>query len=149
MSAGRPMDPELIFHLPSDVLRIEDAVEKVVARCRRHIELERRASRVRMNLQVALAEALANAMLYGNGADRSKRVRVELTITEKAIITRVTDEGPGFDYRDIPDPTTREGLLKPDGRGIFLMRKLLDQVSFNERGNSVTLLLKRDPVRRE
>ncbi len=143
------MDPELIFHLPSDVLRIEDAVEKVVARCHRIIERERRASRVRMNLRVALAEALSNAMLYGNGADRSKHVRVELTITAGAIITRVTDEGPGFDYEDLPDPTTREGLLKPDGRGIFLMRKLLDEVSFNERGNSVTLLLRRDQVRRE
>ena len=143
------MDPELIFHLPSDVLRIEDAVEKVIARCQRTIELERRASRVRMNLRVALAEALSNAMLYGNGADRSKRVRVELTITAGAIITRVTDEGTGFDYEDIPDPTTPESLLKPDGRGIFLMRKLLDEVSFNERGNSVTLLLRRDQVRRE
>ena len=143
------MDPELIFHLPSDVLRIEDAVEKVVARCHRIIELERRASRVRMNLRVALAEALSNAMLYGNGADRSKRVRVELTITAQATITRVTDEGPGFDYEGIPDPTTPESLLKPDGRGIFLMRKLLDEVSFNERGNSVTLLLRRDQVRRE
>lgn len=143
------MDPELIFHLPSDVLRIEDAVEKVVARCHRYIERERRASRVRTNLSVALAEALANAMLYGNGADRSKRVRIELTITPKAIVTRVTDEGPGFDYEGVPDPTTPDSLLKPDGRGIFLMRKLLDEVSFNERGNSVTLLLRRDPVRRE
>lgn len=143
------MDPELILHLPSDVLRIEDAVEQVVARCRRTLELERRASRVRMNLRVALAEALSNAMLYGNGADESKRVRVELTVTAQAIITRVTDEGPGFNYEDVPDPTTPESLLKPDGRGIFLMRKLLDEVSFNERGNSVTLLLKRDPVRRE
>ena len=143
------MDPELIFHLPSDVLRIEDAVEKVVARCHRTIELERRASRVRMNLRVALSEALSNAMLYGNGADRSKRVRVELTITAGAIITRITDEGPGFDYEHVPDPTTPDSLLKPDGRGIFLMRKLLDEVSFNERGNSVTLLLRRDPVRRQ
>ncbi len=143
------MDPELVFHLPSDILHIEDAVERVVARCHRFIEVERRASRVRMNLRVALAEALSNAMLYGNGADRSKRVRVELTITAKAIIAKVTDEGRGFDYEDIPDPTTPEGLLRPDGRGIFLMRKLLDEVSFNERGNSVTLLLKRNPARPE
>ena len=88
-------------------------------------------------------------MLYGNRSDRSKRVRVELTITAQAIITRVTDEGQGFDYERVPDPTTPESLLKPAGRGIFLMRKLLDEVSFNRRGNSVTLLLRRDPVRRE
>ena len=149
MPNGGRTDPELILHLPSDVLRIEDAVERVVARCHRYIELERRASRVRTSLSVALAEALSNAMLYGNRADRSKRVRIELTITATAIVTRVTDEGPGFDYEDVPDPTTPESLLKPDGRGIFLMRKLLDEVSFNERGNSVTLMLRRDPVRRE
>ncbi len=143
------MDSELTFQLPSDVLHIEDAVERVVACCDRYIEQERRATRVRMNLRVALAEALSNAMLYGNGADRSKQVRVELTVTRKAIITRVTDEGPGFDYEDVPDPTTPDSLLKPDGRGIFLMRRLLDEVSFNKRGNSVTLLLRRNPVRRE
>ena len=143
------MDSELTLQLPSDVLRIEDAVERVVACCDRYIELERRATRVRMNLRVALAEALSNAMLYGNGADRSKQVRVELTVTRRAIITRVTDEGPGFDYEGVPDPTTPDRLLKPDGRGIFLMRKLLDEVSFNKRGNSVTLLLRRNPVRRE
>jgi serine/threonine-protein kinase RsbW len=101
-----------------------------------------------MSLRVALAEALSNAMLYGNGADLAKQVRVELTVTRKAIITKVTDEGPGFDYEGVPDPTTPDSLLKPDGRGIFLMRKLLDEVHFNERGNSVTLLLRRNPVRR-
>ena len=143
------MDPELTFHLPSDVLRIEDAVERVVARCAPYIELERRASRVRMNLRVALAEAISNAMLYGNRADGSKRVRVELSVTRKAFIARVTDEGAGFDYGKVPDPTTPDGLLKPDGRGIFLMRELLDEVTFNRRGNSVTLLLRRNPVRRE
>lgn len=143
------MDPELTFRLPSDILRIEDAVERVVARCNPYIEQERRASRVRMNLRVALSEALSNAVLYGNGADVSKHVHVELSVTRTAIIARVTDEGPGFDYADVPDPTTPDGLLRTDGRGIFLMRNLLDEISFNERGNSVTLLLRRDPVRHE
>ncbi len=143
------MDAQLTFQLPSDVLRIEGAVERMVALCDPYIELERRASRLRMNLRVALAEAISNAMLYGNGADRSKQVHVELSVTRKAIVARITDEGSGFDYRSVPDPTTPDSLLKPDGRGIFLMRELLDEISFNERGNSVTLLLLRSPMRRE
>ena len=136
------MDSELTFHLPSDVLVIEEAVERVVRQCETCLDGAPRMSRRSMHFRVGLTEALSNAMLYGNGADPAKHVRVEVAVTGIAIRVTITDEGDGFDYDAIPDPTTPENLLKPDGRGLFLMRNLMDEVRYNERGNSVTLVLR-------
>ena len=133
------MAPDLILDIPNDLSSIEEAVDFVMQRCFSCGEDPRR---LRLNLRVGLAEALANAMLYGNARDPSKRVKVEVAFQDSAITARVTDEGTGFDPLSVPDPTCPANLLKANGRGIFLMRKLLDEVHFNDRGNSVTLVLR-------
>lgn len=133
------MENDLVLELPSDVRSIEHAVDYVVRRCQ---SCEHDAHRLRLNFRVGLTEALANAMLYGNAHDPSKRVRVEVTLTRDAIRARVTDQGGGFDPRSIPDPTCPENLVKSGGRGLFLMRQLLDEVMYNDRGNQVTLVLR-------
>ena len=135
------MDRDLVLELPSDVRSIEHAVEYVVQRCKR---CEDDAHKLHLNFRVGLTEALSNAMVYGNGHDPKKNVRVEVTLVGGALRARVTDEGAGFDPNAIPDPTTADNLLKDGGRGLFLMRKLLDEVSYNEQGNSVTLVLRLD-----
>ncbi len=135
------MDRELVLELPSDVRSIEHAVEYVVQRCERCDDYARR---LRLNFRVGLTEALSNAMLYGNGHDPEKQVRVEVTMVGGALRARVTDQGSGFDPTAVPDPTTPENIVKTGGRGLFLMRKFLDEVSYNERGNSVTLVLRLD-----
>lgn len=142
-SSGEPegMDRDLVLELPSDVRSIEHAVEYVVQRCER---CEHYARRLRLNFRVGLTEALSNAMLYGNGHDPKKQVRVEVTMVDGALRARVTDQGSGFDPAAVPDPTTPENIMKTGGRGLFLMRKLLDEVSYNEQGNSVTLVLRLD-----
>jgi serine/threonine-protein kinase RsbW len=133
------MAPDLILDIPNDLSSIEEAVDFVMQRCASCGEDPRR---LRLNLRVGLAEALANAMLYGNARDPSKRVKVEVAFRDSAITARITDEGTGFDPLSVPDPTCPANLLKANGRGIFLMRKLLDEVHFNDRGNSVTLVLR-------
>jgi serine/threonine-protein kinase RsbW len=133
------MAPDLILEIPNDLSSIEEAVDFVMQRCPSCGEDPRR---LRLNLRVGLAEALANAMLYGNARDPSKRVKVEVAFRDSAITARITDEGTGFDPLSVPDPTCPANLLKANGRGIFLMRKLLDEVHFNDRGNSVTLVLR-------
>jgi serine/threonine-protein kinase RsbW len=133
------MAPDLILDIPNDLSSIEEAVDFVMQRCASCGEDPRR---LRLNLRVGLAEALANAMLYGNARDPSKRVKVEVAFQDSAITARVTDEGTGFDPLSVPDPTCPANLLKANGRGIFLMRKLLDEVHFNDQGNSVTLVLR-------
>ena len=136
------MAPDLVLDLPSDLASIEEAVEFVMERCSSCGEDPRR---LRLNLRVGLSEALANAMLYGNARDPSKRVKVEVALHGSTITARVTDQGEGFNPYHLPDPTSPANILKAEGRGIFLMRKLLDEVYFNDRGNSVTLVLRIPP----
>jgi serine/threonine-protein kinase RsbW len=119
------MAPDLVLDIPNDLASIEEAVDYVMQRC---AACGDDPPKLRLNLRVGLTEALANAMLYGNGRDPSKRVRVEVAFQESAITARITDEGRGFDPRCIADPTLPANLAKPEGRGIFLMRKLLDEV---------------------
>jgi serine/threonine-protein kinase RsbW len=133
------MDRKLVFELPNDLGCIEGAVEFVLMRCEFCEEVSRR---LRFNFRVSFVEALANAMLYGNGGDPSKRVRVEVVLGQYALEARVIDQGPGFDPDRVPDPTAPDQLHRPCGRGIFLMRKLMDEVHFNDQGNAVTLVLR-------
>lgn len=136
------MASDFVFDIPNDLTSIDEAVELVVRRCPKCVDDPRK---LRLNLRVGLSEALANAMLYGNAQDPSKRVRVEVAFQGSTITARVTDEGCGFDPSRIPDPTTPSNLMKAEGRGLFLMRKLLDEVYFNDLGNSVTLVLRLPP----
>lgn len=99
-----------------------------------------------LNVPVALTEALSNAILRGNADDPRKRVQVRVQVDQAALIVEVKDEGPGFDIDECTiDPTTPERLECEDGRGLFLMRQLMDSV---ERfaafpGNVVRLTLRR------
>jgi serine/threonine-protein kinase RsbW len=135
------METELVLELPNDLRVIEHAVEYVMQRCG---PCQGRERKFRLNFRVGLTEALSNAMLYGNEEDPKKRVRLEVCLGDSQILARVTDEGDGFDPAEVPDPTTPANLVKSGGRGLFLMRQLMDEVYFNERGNSVTLVLRLD-----
>jgi serine/threonine-protein kinase RsbW len=132
---------DLVLELPTDVRSIEHAVDYVIGRCPQCSE---KAQRLDLNFRVGLTEALSNAMLYGNHRDPSKRVLLEIQFLQECIEARVTDQGAGFDPATVPDPTTPENLARPCGRGLFLMRKLLDEVRYNDQGNQVTLVLKLD-----
>ncbi len=134
------LDAELRVRVPSDVAAVEEAVELVA----RHLEaafVDRRT--IRFNLRVALAEALANAILYGNAEDETKGVAVRVLFGRHAVEMEVTDEGGGFDYRYLPDPTLPANRMRPYGRGLFLIRRLVDEVRFNDTGNSICMILRR------
>jgi serine/threonine-protein kinase RsbW len=133
------MNRDLVLELPTDVRSISQAVEYVMSHCARCSE---QARRLNLNFRVGLTEALSNAMLYGNADDPSKRVLVEVSMLEGRLQATVKDQGAGFDPTAVPDPTTPENLTKACGRGLFLMRELLDEVSYNDRGNEVTLVLR-------
>jgi serine/threonine-protein kinase RsbW len=137
-----PAPNELDVRIPSDVQYIEAIVQQVVARCaaqhfsRRHLAL---------NVPVALTEALSNAILRGNREDASKSVRVRAAFDRERMVVEVRDEGTGFDLDACTgDPTTDENLLREDGRGLFIMRRLMDEVErFSDGGNVVRLVLRR------
>lgn len=128
----------LVLELPTDTAAIEEAVDHAVACCA-HAQIEQR--RLLFNFRVGLTEAISNAMLYGNENDPERQVRVELQVRPGEVRARVADEGRGFDPDRVADPRLPENVVRPDGRGVFLMRALMDEVHFNPEGNAVTLLL--------
>jgi serine/threonine-protein kinase RsbW len=128
------------LRVPSDVSCIEEAVELVT----RHCLAGHAATRaIRFRLQVVLSEALANAILRGNREALDKWVDVRAELREDVIRVHVTDQGPGFDPSSVPEPIRPEQLDEAGGRGLFLIRKLVDAVQFNEQGNSICMILRR------
>ncbi len=128
--------------IPSDVQYIEGVVELARQRCR---ELKFPAHKCSLNVPVALSEALSNAILRGNESLPGKHVRIRAIVDSGDLIFEVVDEGTGFDVdTSILDPTTADNLEREDGRGLFLMRNLMDSVeSFVDDGNGVRLTLRR------
>jgi serine/threonine-protein kinase RsbW len=88
-------------------------------------------------VHLVLSEACTNAILHGNKMDESKSVVIRSRIDPGKIIIRVRDEGAGFDPGKIPDPLKEDNLLKPSGRGVYLIRQYSDEVRFSEKGNEI------------
>jgi serine/threonine-protein kinase RsbW len=129
--------------IPSDVREIEPIVEQVTRECK---VLELSARQCALNVPVALTEALSNAILRGNRGIRDKRVRVRAVVSDHALVLEVADEGAGFDLDACTiDPTSPGSLEREDGRGLFLMRSLMDRVERYESDalNVVRLTLNR------
>ena len=91
------------------------------------------------NILVALTEAVNNAIYHGNQANANKNIDISFRSYPNYVSFIVKDEGPGFNYSNLPDPTNPENIEKPNGRGVFLRRNLADKVSFEENGSRVTL----------
>jgi serine/threonine-protein kinase RsbW len=129
-----PMD----VRIPSDVRYIEHVVSAVVQRC---AELELSPRACRLNIPVALTEALSNAILRGNGEDPMKAVILRATMDDRALVLEVEDEGTGFDLNAcIVEPCEGDNLDREDGRGLFLMRSLMDRVELVSSDSSVVRL---------
>ena len=130
--------------IPSDVRYIENVVELVQRECEVMAFTRRQ---VAFNVPVALTEAISNAILRGNGDDPAKHVRVRAEVDSKRLVVDIGDEGTGFSLAASEvDPTTPDNLDREDGRGLFLMRKLMDQVELIEvpNGSVVRMTLRRE-----
>jgi serine/threonine-protein kinase RsbW len=130
----------IAVQVPSDVGCIEEAVAVVLRHC---LAGAFASPRIRFRLQVALSEALANAIVRGNREDASKRVYVQADLCAEQICLHVTDEGDGFDPAVVPDATSDDGLQQDGGRGLFLIHRMVDDVHFNAQGNSICMTLRR------
>lgn len=128
--------------IPSDVRYIEDIVAMVTRQC---AQLSYGPRQLALNVPVALTEALSNAILYGNLERLDRHVHVRAEVDRERLVVEVSDEGAGFDLETAEiDPTSPENLLREDGRGLFLMRHLMDSVErFDDRGNVIRMTLRR------
>lgn len=91
------------------------------------------------NILISLTEAVNNAIVHGNKLDPTKTVSVRFKMGDQRLYFQVEDQGPGFDYDNLPDPTSPENIEKPNGRGVFLMRNLADRCEFKDDGRIVDL----------
>ena len=94
------------------------------------------------NILIATLEAANNAILHGNKLDEKKSVSIVCKIEENNLRIKIDDEGGGFDYKNVPDPTAPENIENVNGRGIFLMEKLSDKIEFTRNGATVLLEFK-------
>ena len=130
------------LELPADVRCVEEAVELMARHCFAGAEPPP-TSRTRFRLRVLLAESISNSILFGARGDPARRVRVEAALTPHTIRLEVTDDGPGFNPGDVPDPTLPSRLDRAIGRGLFLIKSLADHVEFNDQGNTIWMTLPR------
>lgn len=91
------------------------------------------------NILIATIEATNNAILHGNKLNEEKEVKIEIEKSRDSLKIAIEDEGEGFDYRNVPDPTAPENIEKITGRGIFLMEKLSDKLEFKKGGSRVEI----------
>lgn len=93
------------------------------------------------NILISLTEAANNAMIHGNKCNENKDVTIdyELDGRGKNLTFIIKDQGPGFDYNNLPDPTAPENLERTHGRGVFLMMQLADMVVFSDNGATVEM----------
>jgi len=91
------------------------------------------------NILIATLEAANNAILHGNKLDERKNVNILCKMENNFLIIKIEDEGGGFDYKNVPDPTAPENIENVNGRGIFLMEKLSDKIEFTRNGATVVL----------
>ena len=94
------------------------------------------------NMMTCLNEIAINAIVHGNKLDENKKVIVNAEVDSKKVVWTITDEGEGFDYDHLPDPTAEENLENLTGRGVFIVKQLADQCVFNAKGNEVELHFK-------
>ncbi len=91
-------------------------------------------------VHLALEEAFLNAVKHGNKMDLAKKVKIEWLVDQEKAELCITDEGEGFDPREIPDPRVGENLYRPEGRGLLLIRSYMHSVEYNERGNGLRMI---------
>ncbi len=134
----------LRFRMASRREAVAPTVDRVLAAARpAGLSVEQRD-----NLAVAVAEALSNAAVHGNRLHPHRHVRVLVAVTPReCVVVEVSDLGPGFDSTQVGDPTHPARVLIPGGRGIFLMKQLVDRVEYNEAGNRVRLTVERHAAR--
>jgi serine/threonine-protein kinase RsbW len=128
---GAAHDGPRVAVIPSDPTEARRIQEDIEAALRR----QRFEEREIFSIKLALEEALVNAIKHGNQFDRSKQVHITYRVSAERFEIHITDEGPGFDPDDVPDPMAVENLERPSGRGLLLMRHYMTEVVFDPPGN--------------
>jgi len=137
---------DILFELPSDLALLEPVTDYLTKRIEQawFMPVDRCLS-----LALALREALVNAITHGNHEDPSKLVRITAEVSRHQARFTVEDEGLGFNVNDIPHPHDPDNLLKSSGRGVLLIRSVMDETKYNDRGNRLSMIKRRASLLKE
>lgn len=134
-------DWSLHEHIPSS----SDSGHELIERYIQVLEKFGWEGRDLFHVQLAVEEAVVNAITHGNHESPDKTVEVELHVNRESTSMRILDQGSGFCPDTLPDPTEEENLETPHGRGVMLIKQMMDKVEYNALGNQVTMIKHRSP----
>ena len=139
---GCTFDPDkLALKLKVTLAADRDAVDPVVQGIMEVVRDTHCATGKEDSIELALTEALANAVVHGAKADPKKIVECDVVCDEaRGMLIIVRDPGPGFDPKSIPSPVVGENIYSNHGRGIFLINELMDEVEFRNNGKEIHML---------
>lgn len=123
------------FKIPSDFKNVKEASQKVL----QSLNGRELSDSFLLDVRLACEEAVINAIKHGNKTSPGKTVNISCDVKEGAVVITVEDEGRGFDYQNLPNPTEEENVFKGCGRGLFLIHHAMDKVEFNSSGNKITM----------
>ncbi|MDD5634815.1 MAG: ATP-binding protein [Candidatus Omnitrophica bacterium] len=122
--------------IPNDSSLLKEVSKKLIARLEeRHID-----DNIIFDIHVGVEEAIRNAMVHGNQSDPDKKVTIIAEIADNKVMITVEDEGNGFNPDNLPDPTLDENLLKEGGRGVYLIKHLMDEVRYENGGRRIIMI---------
>jgi serine/threonine-protein kinase RsbW len=139
MSTQQPPDSTRLT-IRSDLSAIPATVHQIIEEIRAHGYSDDALFAVRL----ALDEGISNAVRHGNKNVLDRLVHIDYHVDECAAVISIEDQGEGFHPDHLPDPTADENLEKPCGRGVMLIQAYMTEVSYNARGNRVTMVKRRD-----
>ncbi|MDR0336690.1 MAG: ATP-binding protein [Planctomycetaceae bacterium] len=116
---------------PSNMNIAHDLIDQVMEQ----IKLSQWNNKEKFAVNMALEEALVNAIQHGNGSDPTKQVHFSCRLNGQRIYVRVEDEGSGFNPNEVPDPTDPEHIMIASGRGVLLIKSFVSRIQWNEKGN--------------
>lgn len=132
------------FRVPSDLSEVQKASADALA----FLKPLGLGDAHEFDVRLCLEEALINGMKYGNRLDPAKPVIMDVEYDDDEVRIRITDQGQGFDVRHFEDCTSEKNLFKTGGRGIYLIHQLMDEVRYNDKGNSLLMVKRLRSLRR-
>jgi serine/threonine-protein kinase RsbW len=119
----------------SDSGRIRETSSKIL----RDISCHGLGDSTAFEIKLCIEEAVRNAIVHGNKSDPKRQVRISYWVKDGVFNIEIEDDGKGFDHEAVKDPTKEENLLRNSGRGVYLIKKLMDNVRYNEAGNKISM----------
>lgn len=127
---------DISFSIPSGIKYIKEASSEILE----WLKPRKLDDSALFDIRLCVEEVVRNAVVHGNQNDNGLKVLVNGRIENNRLVIEVEDEGKGFDIERVPDPTTDDNIMKASGRGVYLVRKLMDEMEFIGKGNKVRIV---------